>query len=183
MLVKILPMGNVPQKVIDELTSEFKAVFGAKSTILPRVNVPISSFNQWKKQFNGEAILNEIARSGAGKFIEKSIPTVIVTDVDIFAGALNFAFGVEAPDLGCCLISISRLRTEFYGQSPSMGALKDRTVKEAIHALGHYFGLKHCKYKSCVMAASSVVEDIDAREKKFCGGCKYDLEIRGVKVE
>jgi archaemetzincin len=47
--------------------------------------------------------------------------------------------------------------------------------KEALHELGHAYGLLHCSLRECVMHASSYVEDIDSKGGFFCPLCQTEL--------
>ncbi|HEY4491753.1 MAG TPA: archemetzincin, partial [Acidobacteriota bacterium] len=46
-----------------------------------------------------------------------------------------------------------------------------RCEKEAIHELGHAFGLIHCHQFDCVMHFSNSVEQIDLKRNTFCAEC------------
>ena len=70
--------------------------------------------------------------------------------------------------------------------SKSVGALSEYThriektetykdVKEAIHELGHTFGLKHCK-NNCVMKSSQYPSDVDKKLSEFCEDCINKLK-------
>lgn len=48
---------------------------------------------------------------------------------------------------------------------------KERLIKEALHELGHAFGLPHCDNKRCVMVFSNSIKDVDFKGAKFCEGC------------
>jgi len=50
-----------------------------------------------------------------------------------------------------------------------------RLVKEAIHELGHNFGLIHCNNQSCVMKSSTYVEEVDQKSVEMCSRCQETL--------
>jgi archaemetzincin len=94
-----------------------------------------------------------------------------VTAVDLFVPVLTFVFGEAQVGGRAALISTRRLQDEFYGLPGRTDILFDRTVKEAVHELGHTFGLKHCTDWSCVMTSSHGVERLDVKTADFCGTC------------
>ena len=51
-------------------------------------------------------------------------------------------------------------------------------VKEAIHELGHTFGLFHCNNKLCVVYFSNSLYDTDRKGKRLCLDCKNKLRIK-----
>ena len=76
----------------------------------------------------------------------------------------------------CAVVSVHRLRQEFYGLDRDDALLRRRLIKESIHEIGHTLGLRHCQDYSCVMASSHSVEWIDLRESTLCDSCRYQLE-------
>jgi len=92
--------------------------------------------------------------------------------VDIFAPGLNFVFG-EADITGKrALISLQRLRQEFYGLPKNENLFQERALKEAVHELGHIYGLKHCFNLTCVMHFSNSLRDTDLKGWDFCCICQ-----------
>ncbi|HEX9690903.1 MAG TPA: archaemetzincin family Zn-dependent metalloprotease [Gemmatimonadales bacterium] len=102
-----------------------------------------------------------------------------VTAVDLFIPVLTFVFGQSQLDGPAAVISTFRLQNTFYGLEPDEGLLVERTIKEAVHELGHAFGLVHCLDYRCVMHASSDVEGVDVKESGFCSACWPMIE-RGI---
>lgn len=94
-----------------------------------------------------------------------------VTSLDLFIPILTFVFGQSLLDGPGAVVSTYRLRNEFYGLPEDEGLLVDRTLKEAVHELGHSFGLIHCPDYDCVMHASSDVEGVDVKGAFFCSEC------------
>ena len=89
----------------------------------------------------------------------------------MFAPRLNFVFG-EAILLGSvAVISLTRLRPEFYGQAPDPDVFERRVLIEAVHELSHTLGLGHCPRVHCVMRFSNCVEHTDHKGFAFCERC------------
>ena len=55
--------------------------------------------------------------------------------------------------------------------------MQERLVKEAVHELGHTFGLRHCDDWRCVMTSSHAVERLDVKDAGFCLPCR-DVVLR-----
>jgi len=94
-----------------------------------------------------------------------------VTGVDLFIPVLTYVFGEAQVNGRAAVVSIERLRSEAYGLPSDEGLLSGRLRKEAIHELGHTFGLLHCRNPECVMRASTYVEEIDLKSHAFCDVC------------
>jgi len=91
-----------------------------------------------------------------------------ILDIDAYSGGFDFVFGEAFYRGRVAAIYLSRLRQEFYGLDPNPSLFYERLVKEAIHELGHVFGLRHCKNSRCVMYFSTSLLDIDTKRKNFC---------------
>jgi archaemetzincin len=98
-----------------------------------------------------------------------------VVDVDIFAPGLNFVFGEADIARRRAVISLKRLRKEFYGLPKNEDLFQERVLKEAVHELGHTYGFKHCSNPNCVMRFSNSLYDTDFKDWNFCPACKIRL--------
>lgn len=98
-----------------------------------------------------------------------------VTDVDLFVPVLTFVFGEAQMGGRVAVVSSYRLAPEKYGLPPDANLLEDRLIKEAIHELGHAYGLAHCSDIRCVMTSSPAVEGIDLKTSSFCAACERAL--------
>ena len=136
-------------------------------------------YNPMKKQYNADLIMQSLFTSSKK---ENCYRILGVLDHDIYASRFNFIFGsaknpakAYLPYSPVALISVFRLREEFYGLFKDQALFELRVLKEALHELGHTFGLIHCE-KECVMYFSNSIEDTDRKPPKFCEQCKVKLE-------
>jgi archaemetzincin len=70
---------------------------------------------------------------------------------------------------------LPRLRQEFYGLNTNKSLFYQRIIKEAVHELGHAFGLKHCNNPMCVMHFSNSLPDTDIKQNSFCDICRTQI--------
>ncbi len=95
-----------------------------------------------------------------------------LTEHDLYIPTLTFVFGEAQLEGQCALVSLHRLRQEFYGLPPDPRLLYERLLKESVHELGHTFRLRHCDDYRCVMAPSHSVEWVDLKGASLCPVCR-----------
>ena len=153
-----------------------------------KINVQIPSYElpllykeySIEKKYNGDQILNRLRTYAESK---KYFRILGIIDQDIFSLLLKFCFGIakfsEDPSYGAALISIYRLKENLYERKENLQLLELRTLKEALHELGHTFGLsldEHCQ-NYCVMNFSETVSTIEQKPPFFCQSCINKLDI------
>jgi archaemetzincin len=106
-----------------------------------------------------------------------------VTEADLSIPMLTFLFGQAQLDGPIALISLCRLRQEFYGLPPDDALLRERIVKEILHELGHTFGLTHCADTRCAMSVSTHVEFVDVKSARYCPRCGNHIARRAGETE
>lgn len=94
---------------------------------------------------------------------------LLVVDKDLYAAGLNYVFGLAWR--GVAVVSAYRLRQEFYGLEPNRRLFIERLMKEAVHEVGHLYGLTHCGNRRCVMAFSNWIGDTDYKSWRLCQRC------------
>jgi archaemetzincin len=120
-----------------------------------------------RRQYWSTAILQRLANaSSPGERV------LGVTACDLYVPVLTFVFGEAQLDGNCALVSTARLKEEFYGMPQRKELARERLIKEAVHELGHTFGLRHCRDWRCVMSSSHAVELLDVKEAGFCTACR-----------
>ena len=163
----IVPLGNVEKDVLLFLTKELFDIFRIEFKISPPLDIPKSSYNSKRAQYYSSILLSYLKRSAGTKF--DLILGVI--DEDLYVPQLNFVFGEAQHPGKAAIISLYRLKPEFYGHPSNIKLVKDRAVKEAIHEVGHTLGLGHCQNSACVMYFSNSIRDTDRKTPALCGRC------------
>ena len=123
-------------------------------------------------QYHSTAILE---RMGGLRPREANARLLGVTALDLFVPIFTFVFGEAQLEGPCALVSWYHLCEERYGLPPDESKLRERLHKEAVHELGHTFGLRHCDDWQCVMASTHSVERLDLKGAEFCGECAAGL--------
>jgi archaemetzincin len=169
------PIGAVNRGAIAFLDDELGSIFGAIEE-RPATEVPANALVPERDQLDGAAVLQSLPAPdlGAGDVV------LGVIDEDLFVADLNFIFGLAYGNRA--IISLARLRQEFYGLSSDSDLFRERVLKEAVHELGHVFGLPHCTDRSCVMCFSNSITDTDFKRWRYCERCRGMLEDSGVVV-
>jgi archaemetzincin len=98
-----------------------------------------------------------------------------ITSVDLFVPEFNFVFGEASTTLRGAVFSIARLDLRTYGEAENTALLIRRATTEAVHELGHVFGLHHCKQLNCVMWFSNTLSETDRKGSTFCYRCSAQL--------
>jgi len=123
-----------------------------------------------RNQYHSTAILQELERGAEG-----DARVLGVTSCDLYVPVLTFVFGEAQLDGGCAVVSTARLAESFYGLPRRDDLLRERLLKEAVHELGHTFGLRHCPDWRCVMTSSHAVERLDVKTAEFCANCRRSV--------
>ena len=127
---------------------------------------PQYAYNERRFQYNSKLILKRLLQ-----YPHDSIRLIAITPVDLYVPVLKFVFGLSQINGQCAVISLHRLRPEFYNKPPNMDLLMTRTEKTVLHELGHSLGLTHCRDTRCIMYSSTRVEDIDHKRSRWCPTC------------
>lgn len=163
----ILPIGEIDGNLLLSISGTIQNVFGRPTRVLVRIERPESAYDQTRGQYLSTAILKSTLEN-ADESTEKIIG---VTDTDIFVPVLKFVFGQAQFSGTAALVSLCRLRQEFYDLPENQNLLAMRLRKEVVHELGHAYGLVHCRNAQCVMHYSNSLREVDARPLEFCDTC------------
>jgi archaemetzincin len=175
MKIGILRIGKIDSHVISRIQENLNTTFpNTTSTLIPET-LPIleEAFNNTRQQYNSNNILKKVRSYAEEENMDKILG---IADIDIFVPNLNFVFGEAECPGKAALISLWRLRPEFYGQPSNTELFTDRSTKEAVHELGHTLGLRHCSNPFCVMYFSNSIFETDRKQSLFCSKCYFKVE-------
>ncbi len=169
--IELVPIGDLEDHYLKILCGELKKEIEINCKFGRKIPLPENAYDPIRRQYNGEALLLHLALNYKSECIVLGI-----VDEDLYAGNLNFIFGIAQIGGKACIIALPRLREEFYGKSENINLFIDRMTKEALHEVGHVLGLKHCENKECVMSFSNSIAEVDKKTRKFCK--KHSEEIK-----
>ncbi len=171
--ILIVPIRPIDHGELIALVAPLAKAFGLPVTVEESNYLdPSFAFDTYRNQFNSTAIiaaLMECTTPFDGKIIG-------ITSVDLFVPVLTYVFGEAQLDGRVAVLSVFRLREELYGLVSNPKLEHIRLLKEAIHELGHTFGLIHCHNPECVMHSSTSAEEIDIKGNNFCEECEQMMK-------
>jgi archaemetzincin len=172
--IYIVPIETAVDSWIQPLAQEIRSAFGLPVKCAGRTIHLARAYDRIRQQYNSSQLLLQLIDNppaDAAKILG-------ITGVDLFIPVLTFVFGEAQLDGIGAIVSVHRLHTTFYGLPDDMPRMIQRLVKEAIHELGHTYGLVHCSRPGCVLNASTYAEDIDQKGAGLCPRCQGYVRLR-----
>ncbi|MCK4917275.1 MAG: archaemetzincin family Zn-dependent metalloprotease [Candidatus Omnitrophica bacterium] len=165
--IEIVVYGKIDKEVIEHIKTNLRDFLGISVSISPPEMLPFAAFNADRKQYESLAIIKEVSEKK--KDTNKKI--LVIIDEDLYSSELKFVFGDADKTSGVAIISLIRLREPYYGFPENKKLFFWRSVKEAIHSIGHLYGFDNCSNPLCVMYFSNCLSDIDKKDYEFCDEC------------
>ncbi len=177
MKVSVLAVGQVAPDVLTSVAQGLERTFPETDAVIAKTPLPFpqQSLDRKRNQYNSSIILNELRKLAERRVGLHRILGVV--DVDLYASGLNYVFGEAFAPGGVGVISLWRLKPEFYGEQENLSVYHTRVLKEAVHELGHTLGLQHCPRSFCVMHFSNSIFDTDKKQTLFCDQCYLQASI------
>ena len=157
MKITLKPLGNIADEITEELKDRVGGIFHCPVEVKAGFSDLAQAYNPERKQYLSSKLLASLEKS------ERDERVVGIADVDLYVPRLNFVFGEADIVSGTAIISLCRLRPEYYGLAPDESLFLERAAKEIVHELGHTFGLGHCPNNKCVMHFSNSLADTDLK--------------------
>jgi archaemetzincin len=176
MNLRLLPIGKLDGGLLTDLAPALANTFGVACEVIPSSLDPEFAFHGERQQYHSSEILARMQ----DLVTPHSWRVLGVTAVDLYIPILTFVFGEAQMGGPCAVVSLYRLRQEFYGLPSDRNLVQSRLLKEAVHEIGHTLNLTHCDDYRCAMAPSHAVEWIDLKESWLCSACHgriFEAEI------
>jgi archaemetzincin len=171
--IVIHPFDEIRSSLLEALRTAIAARFGASVIVSEQLMVPGSAYSSDRHQYRSTELLQQLT---AHKHKDKQT-RLGVTAVDLFVPALNFVFGEASRTERVAVFSVARLDPRFFGEPKDDAMLERRAITEALHELGHAFGLGHCAQQECVMWFSNTIAETDRKGSAFCPDCLRELRL------
>lgn len=168
LVFEVLTHGLDPEEA-DEVADTLRFFSPKKIDLGVLDKIPESFFNLIRHQYDGFLI----ARWVNSLRTNKDSVILGVMNVDAYVDPLNFIFGIALPELRVATVYVTRLKI-----GASRKEFLSRVRKEVIHEIGHVFGLRHCRNKSCVMSFSNSLIDVDKKDFRMCSTHYTELKNR-----
>jgi len=168
----VVPIGEVEADLTAWLAEELGAALGCLVTVGETVPIPREGYDLHRRQYRGESMLAALraVSAPAGRILG-------LVDADCYAPGLNFIFGQATLRGREAFVALPRLRPSFYGLPDDPVLFRQRVLKEAVHELGHTWGLGHCPDPHCVMHFSNTLHDTDVKGAAFCPRCRRQIRV------
>jgi archaemetzincin len=166
--ISIVPVNTIDATFLERLALCLEERFLFACVVERTLRVPRTTLNSVRKQLFFNTLLARVAAVAP----PPDGVRLALTDYDLYKTSHQFVFGDASEEQRIAIVSLHRLRGDFYGERPDENLLFQRTLKEAVHDLGHAFGLKHCYNARCAMYFSNSIYDTDNKLSHFCENCE-----------
>ena len=156
------------EALMDHVRGHLGRAFDRPSVLWSSPARPSGAYDARRNQHQTAPILSWLLESGPqqGKVLG-------VTDLDLFIPILTYVFGEAQLGGRAAVCSTARLVEGVELVGPRL--LHERIAKEAVHEVGHAFGLHHCDNPRCVMGRSAGLGGVDGKSHELCGTCRQRL--------
>ncbi|MFQ5688045.1 MAG: archaemetzincin family Zn-dependent metalloprotease [Candidatus Scalindua sp.] len=168
----IIPVGTIDKEILHYTQKELEDRFNVKIDIGRQLEDPTYAYHKQKRQYHSTKILKRIQKlrlTGYDRVLG-------IADVDLYVPERTFVFGEAVIKKKVAIISLTRLRQRFYNLPEDLTLFRKRIIIEAVHELGHTYGLRHCTNNKCVMFLSKVLSDTDQKGSVLCSNCNAIME-------
>jgi len=163
----VVATDEVEREALAAIAARIEAEFGRPVRRMEMGSLDFA-YNVERRQYGSIPVLEELLK----RCPPDAWKVLAVTERDLYIPVLTFVFGQAQLGGRAGVLSLARLRQEFYGLPADSAVFRDRLHKEALHETGHLLGLVHCAERECVMSLATNVRQIDLKMDGFCAACR-----------
>ena len=160
---------DVPPEVMEQVRAELARAYGVPAALGEPPGRPLDTFDAKRRQHLSSKILAWLLQAGG----PPGAKLLGLTDQDLFIPILTYVFGEAQLGGRVAVASTARLREDLDPRDER--GFVARLVKEAVHEVGHAYGLVHCQVPRCVMSRCAGVRDVDEKSSQLCPRCRHRL--------
>jgi len=164
--ITLKPLGDIAEETMEKLKDRVGSIFHCAVETGAGLGDLAQAYDPERRQYHSSTLLASLGKA------EREERVVGIAEVDLYVPRLHFVFGEADIGSGTAIVSLCRLRQDYYGLDPDEALLLERATKEIVHELGHTFGLEHCPNSNCVMHFSNSLADTDVKRVHFCDRCR-----------
>jgi archaemetzincin len=169
--IVVVPLGEVDFMLVNRLATNIGPVYGRSVDILKGMKMPDEALNIVRNQYYASILLAKLERVKAN---QKEF-VLGVCEEDIYLPDESYIIGHSDTVSATAIVSLFRIRQEFYGLPEDEMKVYTRLFKQSIHQLAHLFDMTSCRNPRCINYYSQNMMDIDTKGEKFCDICKRHL--------
>jgi archaemetzincin len=157
-------LGPADRRGLEDVRAHVERVFAGEARLEDVAERPLDAYDARRRQHSSTRILAWLA----GRAPDGGSRVLGLTDVDLFIPILTFVYGEAQLRGRTAVVSAARL---VEARAPGSPLSIARLAKEAVHELGHCFGLLHCEEARCVMSRSVNLHEVDRKASTLCHDC------------
>ena len=171
--LSIVPLEIIDDKIVQNLHLKLEEVFKISVD-----QIEWNSISQLEKSYfkSGLKYRSTELINYFSKYIQGEINGILfITISDLYSPVFARYYGEAQLNGKVGIISAFHLNENLSEESHNSVVFLSRLQKEAIHEVGHLFGVTHCMDPNCVMNLSGKSCDIDIKSSSFCKNCSEVL--------
>ncbi|MBY0487002.1 MAG: archaemetzincin [Flavobacteriaceae bacterium] len=160
-------------KIVENTVAYVSLFFKLKTLVLPTISENEIPANKKRikygiEQLDASYINNKILPS---KIPKDGIVLMAITAKDLYPSpSWNYVFGLANYKKRTGISSFNRFLT-----NDDYTLCLDRTIKTAVHEIGHMFSMSHCKHAVCLMNGVNHIVESDSKPNVLCSECLKKL--------
>ena len=168
----ISPIGLSDPAILAKISQAVQQAFGLQTESISLLENVEFAYNSLRDQYLSTLILEKLTELAP----DQAFKILAICEIDLFIPILTYVYGEAQLSGKACIVSLFRLKHNEAPLPAQTEVFDKRAIKEAIHELGHTFGLRHCPDHACLMHYCRSIDDVDQKSDRFCRYCQIMLD-------